>query len=72
MNPSIMNERRPNASAPVTLTPKSNVTAEPREQFYERAKLRRIRSYPDVSAAGHLTVELAQYLKGTAAPRPKP
>ncbi len=68
MNPSIMNERRPNASAPVTLTPKSNVTAEPREQFYERAKLRRIRSYPDVSAAGHLTVELAQYLKGTGGP----
>ena len=52
-------------SAPVSITPKSNVITEPSEQFYERALQRRIRSWPDVSAAGFLTVELAQYLKGT-------
>ena len=43
----------------------SNVAVEPGEQFYERALRRRIRSWPDVSAAGFLTVELSQYLKGT-------
>ena len=52
-------------SAPVSPAPKSNVAVEPGEQFYERALQRRIRSWPDVSAAGFLTVELSQYLKGT-------
>lgn len=52
-------------SAPVSPAPKSNVAVEPGEQFYERALRRRIRSWPDVSAAGFLTVELSQYLKGT-------
>lgn len=52
-------------SAPVSPVPKSNVAVEPGEQFYERALRRRIRSWPDVSAAGFLTVELSQYLKGT-------
>ena len=71
MTMNAMNERDSKAglkSAPVTMTPKSNVTVEPSEQFYERALQRRIRSWPDVSAAGHLTVELAQYLKGTGGP----
>ena len=52
-------------SAPVSPAQKSNVAVEPGEQFYERALRRRIRSWPDVSAAGFLTVELSQYLKGT-------
>ena len=52
-------------SAPVSPAAKSNVAVEPGEQFYERALRRRIRSWPDVSAAGFLTVELSQYLKGT-------
>ena len=52
-------------SAPVSPASKSNVAVEPGEQFYERALRRRIRSWPDVSAAGFLTVELSQYLKGT-------
>lgn len=52
-------------SAPFSPAPKSNVAVEPGEQFYERALRRRIRSWPDVSAAGFLTVELSQYLKGT-------
>lgn len=43
-------------SAPVSPAPKSNVAVEPGEQFYERALRRRIRSWPDVSAAGFLTV----------------
>lgn len=46
-------------SAPVSPAPKSNVAVEPGEQFYERALRRRIRSWPDVSAAGFLTVELS-------------
>lgn len=52
-------------SAPVSPAAKSNVAVESGEQFYERALRRRIRSWPDVSAAGFLTVELSQYLKGT-------
>ncbi len=65
----IMNQVTPpsgvKGSAPVSPAPKSNVAVEPGEQFYERALQRRIRSWPDVSAAGFLTVELSQYLKGT-------